>query len=116
MMRPLIRPLILSLAAASLVAAVASCGRQGDLERPGPLWSAQSKAEAAAQKRAQADAASNASAANRPIGPQNPAVTPYTPTEPARVAPIPGERTYPSGTPQEGAMPNPMGAGSPDTQ
>jgi predicted small lipoprotein YifL len=101
------RTLILCLAAASFVAAVAGCGKQGELDRPGPMWSAQSKAEAAAQKRAQADAASNAAAANRVIGPQNPATQPYTTTEPASVAPIPGERTYPSGTPQQGAVPNP---------
>ena len=113
MMRPLIRPLILGLAAASLITAVAACGKQGDLDRPGPMWSAKSKADYEAQKRAQADAASNAAAANRPIGPQNPAVTPYTSTEPARVVPIPGERTYPSGTPSEGAMPNPMGQAQP---
>ena len=110
MMRPLIRPLVLCFAAASLVGAVAACGRQGDLERPGPMWSAQTKAEAAAQKRAQADAASNAAAANQPIGPQNPATVPYTTTAPASVVPIPGERTYPSGTPQQGAMPNPSSA------
>lgn len=103
----MMRPLILSLAAASLVLAVGACGRQGDLDRPGPMWSAKTKAEYEAQKRAQADAASNAAAANQPIGPQNPAVVPYTTTAPASVAPIPGERTYPSGTPQEGAMPNP---------
>jgi predicted small lipoprotein YifL len=104
------RTLILYLAAASLCAAVAGCGKQGDLDRPGPMWSAQTKAEAAAQKRAQADAASNATAAGQPIGPQNPAVVPYTTTAPASVAPIPGERTYPSGTPQQGAMPNPSSA------
>jgi hypothetical protein len=105
------RTLILLLAAASLVAAgVAACGKQGDLDRPGPMWSAQSKADYAAQKRAQADAASNAAASNRVIGPQNPAALPYTTTAPASVAPIPGERTYPSGAPQEGAMPNPGAA------
>ena len=112
----MMRTLILALTAASLAAALAGCGKQGDLDRPGPMWSAQTKAEYAAQKRAQADAASNAAAANQAIGPQNPAVTPYTTTEPARVAPIPGERTYPSGTPQEGAMPNPMGQSTPDTR
>ena len=104
---PLIRPLVFSLAAGSLVLAVAGCGKQGDLDRPGPIWSAKSKAEYEAQKRAQAAAASNAAAANQPIGPQNPAVVPYTTTAPPSVAPIPGERTYPSGTPQQGAMPNP---------
>jgi len=107
------RTLILAAAGLSAVLAIASCGKQGDLDRPGPMWSAQSKAEYAAQKRAQADAASNAAAANQAIGPQNPAVTPYTTTQPARVTPIPGERPYPSGTPQEGALPNPMGQGQP---
>ena len=106
----MMRTLILFLATASLAVAVAGCGKQGDLERPGPMWSAQDKAEASAQKRAQADAASNATAAGKTIGPQNPAVVPYTTTAPASVAPIPGERTYPSGTPQEGAMPNPSSA------
>jgi predicted small lipoprotein YifL len=101
------RTFILTLAALSGVAAVAACGKQGDLERPGPMWSAQSKAEASAQKRNQADAASNAAAANQPIGPQSPAVVPYTTTDPLSSAPIPGERTNPSGAPQQGAMPNP---------
>ncbi len=109
----MMRTLILALAAASLIAGLAACGKQGDLDRPGPMWSAQTKAEYEAQKRAQADAASNATAAGKAIGPQNPAVKPYTTTEPARVAPIPGERTYPSGTPQEGAVPNPMGQPTP---
>jgi predicted small lipoprotein YifL len=101
------RTLILSAAALSFVVAVAGCGKQGDLDRPGPIWSAQTKAEAAAQKRAQADAASNAAAAGKTIGPQNPAVQPYTTTEPLSSAPIPGERTNPSGAPQQGAVPNP---------
>ena len=102
------RTLVLTLAALSLIAAaLAACGKQGDLDRPGPIWSAQSKAEAAAQKRAQADQASNAAAANRVIGPQNPAVQPYTTTAPLSQAPIPGERTNPSGSPNEGAIPNP---------
>ena len=79
------RTLILCLAAARFVAAVAGCGKQGDLDRPGPIWSAQDKAEAAAQKRAQADNASNAAAANRAIGPQNPAVQPYTTTDAAEL-------------------------------
>ena len=106
----MMRTLVLTLAALSGVAAVAACGKQGDLDRPGPIWSAQTKAEAAAQKRNQADAASNAAAANQPIGPQNPAMVPYTTTAPASVTPIPGERTYPSGTPQQGAVPNPSSA------
>lgn len=101
------RTLILCLAAASFVVAVAGCGKQGDLDRPGPIWSAQDKAQAAARKRDEAENASNAAAANRPIGPQNPAVQPYTTTAPLSSAPIPGERTNPSGSPQQGAIPNP---------
>ena len=101
------RTLVLVLAAAALAAPLAACGKQGDLDRPGPMWSAQTKAEYAAQKRAQADAASNATAAGKPIGPQSPAVQPYTTTEPIGSAPIPGERTNPSGAPQQGAIPNP---------
>ena len=59
------------------------------------------------EARARPTTASNAAAANRPIGPQNPAVQPYTNTAPPSSAPIPGERTNPSGSPQPGAVPTP---------
>ncbi len=38
-------------AGALLVAGLASCGRQGDLDRPGPLWGARAKADWAAAHR-----------------------------------------------------------------
>ena len=57
----------------------------------------------AAQQRAQAERASNATAANTTIPPQNPALTPYTDPGPVQDNPIPGERTNPSGSPN----PNP---------
>ncbi|HEY1750514.1 MAG TPA: hypothetical protein VGG29_04590 [Caulobacteraceae bacterium] len=93
------------LAAASVVMALASCGKQADLERPGPMWSARSKADNAAQKRAQADNASNAAAGNRVIGDQNPATRPYTDPGPIQQTPIPGEPTLPSGTPNPSGQP-----------
>jgi hypothetical protein len=98
----MIRTAAVALAGLSLIAALASCGRQSDLERPGPMWGAKSKAEYSAQKRAQAAAATNQSEANSVSEPQNPAIEPYTNPAPAHEVPIPGERTYPSGTPQTG--------------
>ncbi len=72
------------------------------------MWGAQSKAE---YRRPEARPGRRGQQRRRCepalTGPQNPAVQPYTTTDPASVAPIPGERTYPSGTPQQGAIPNP---------
>ena len=78
-----------------------ACGKQGELERPGPLWGPQAKADYAAQKRAQAAAASNAAMAGKPGQPPltGPGSDPYANTAPPALAPIPGERTYPSGAP-----------------
>ena len=95
----MMRPVIVALAGLSVIVALASCGKQADLQRPAPLWGAEAKADYAAQKRAQADNATNAAEANRPIGPQSPALRPYTDPSPAYQVPIPGERTYPSGSP-----------------
>jgi predicted small lipoprotein YifL len=96
------RTAILALAGLVLVAALASCGKQGDLERPGPMWGPKAKAEYSAQKRAQAARVDSESAANSIAEPQNPALEPYTTTTPTPEAPIPGERVYPSGAPQTG--------------
>jgi len=94
---------VLALAAIGLVLAggLSGCGKQGDLDRPGPLWGPKSKADYAAQKRAQAEAASNATAAGQPGQPPRtgPGSNPYANPAPPAQAPIPGERTYPSGAP-----------------
>jgi predicted small lipoprotein YifL len=95
----MMRAAIVTLAALSVVVALASCGKQADLERPGPMWGARAKADYAAQKRAQADNASNAAASNKVIGNQNPATQPYTDPGPIQQNPIPGEPTLPSGAP-----------------
>ena len=98
----MMRTAIIALAGISLVVALASCGKQSDLERPGPMWGAKTKAEYSAQKRAQAATADNEAAANSVAEPQNPAIEPYTNPAPAHDVPIPGERIYPSGSPQTG--------------
>jgi predicted small lipoprotein YifL len=105
------RNLSLAVVGLALIAVLAACGRQGELDRPGPLWGAKTKAEYSAQKRAQAQAASNAAAANQvePIPDQdmqpyaNPATTPHD-------EPVPGAPPSPTGSTQPGGViPNPFG-------
>ena len=95
------RVLALAILGPALAAALSACGKQGDLDRPGPLWGPKAKAEYAAQKRAQAEAASNAAEAGQPGQPpaSGPGSNPYANPAPPAQAPIPGERTYPSGAP-----------------
>lgn len=95
------RALAITLAGLALAASLAACGKQGDLDRPGPLWGPKSKADYAAQKRAQAEQASNAAQAGETGHPpaQGPGSNPYANPAPPALAPIPGERTYPSGPP-----------------
>jgi predicted small lipoprotein YifL len=106
----MIRTAIITLALLSVVAAIASCGKEGPLERPTqPVFGrAQDRAAVAAQQANEAAVASNAAEANRVIGPQAPALQPYTNVAPQRDMPLPGEPTPPSGEPQGGAVPNPM--------
>ena len=98
----MMRTLIVALAGLSLIAALASCGKQSDLERPGPMWGPKAKAEYSAQKRAQAAQVDNETQANSVAEPQNPALEPYENPAPASQVPIPGERVYPSGSPPTG--------------
>ena len=98
----MMRTAVLALAGLVLAAALASCGKQGPLDRPGPMWGPKARAEYSAQKRAQAARADSESAANSVAEPQNPALEPYTTTAPTPQSPVPGERVYPSGAPQTG--------------
>ena len=101
----MMRQIVYALAGLSLVVALISCGKQSDLQRPAPLWGAKAKAEWAAQKRAEAEKASNAAESNKVSPPQNPALQPYENPGPVQATPIPGEPTLPGG----GA--NPTGQG-----
>jgi hypothetical protein len=66
------------------------------------MWGPKAKADYSAQKRAQAAEATNQAMANSVARPQNPAIEPYTDPSPPHQVPIPGERVYPSGSPQTG--------------
>jgi predicted small lipoprotein YifL len=61
----MIRSLIALAAVLTLGAALAGCGKQGDLERPAPLWGAKAKAEYEAQQRQAAEARNQAQADNQ---------------------------------------------------
>jgi hypothetical protein len=91
------RTVIVALAGVALVAAMASCGKQAELDRPG--LGPKARAEYSAQKRAQAAQVDNETEANSVAERQNPAIEPYTNPAPASQVPIPGERVYPSGSP-----------------
>jgi hypothetical protein len=94
------RTVTIALAGMALVAALASCGKQADLDRP--VLGPKTRADYSAQKRAQAAQVDKETAANSVAAPQNPAIEPYTTTTPTPQAPIPGERVYPSGAPATG--------------
>ena len=100
----MMRSVIMVLAGLSMVVALISCGKQAELLRPAPLWGAKAKADYSSQKRAQADNATNAAQANKPIGPQSPALQPYTNPGPASEIPIPGAPTNP-GAPNPNTQP-----------
>lgn len=100
----MMRTTIVALAGLAVVAALASCGKQADLDRPDARWGPAARAEYSAQKRAQAAEATNQAAANSVAAPQNPALLPYTTTAPAAQTPVPGERVYPSGPPHTGGQ------------
>jgi len=108
-MKPLIR-------AAALVALVAlsGCGKQGDLERPAPLFGKDARAQYEAQKAAEAKA-SAAAAARRDGQPVDNSDNIKTTREvrdpaqvltPARSAPVVGAPSGPGGAPPSLTPPN----------
>ena len=101
----------LSILAAALLVAVslAGCGKQGDLERPAPLWSAKAKAEYAAQKRQQADVKTKEAQGNtiETLPDEGEGSNPFTNPAPPRTVPIPGQHQSPTENGQPGAFPNP---------
>jgi hypothetical protein len=90
-----------ALAGFTLTVALAACGERGELDRPASLWGPKSKADYAQAKRDQAEAASNSTAQGKAGQPpqSGPGADPYSNLAPPSQAPIPGERTNPSGSP-----------------
>ena len=86
----------LALAAAGLTAllALGACGKQGELERPAPLWGAKAKADYEAEQRAIAAAKAAGETAN--------------PAVPARTAPVPGTNPGPDASAPQGVLPDPF--------
>lgn len=88
--------------------ALGACGKQGELERPAPLWGDKAKAEYQAQKKREQEereaAAANGGSSTlvRP-GPGDPG----QPGVPARTAPIPGGPQDPGASGPPGVLPDP---------
>ncbi len=101
------RALIIAMAAALMAASLGSCGKQGGLERPGPLWGAKAKAEYEAQKRRQADVKTNEAQSNQAVPDEGPGSDPNVNPSPSRTQPIEGQRPNPFGVQQPGALPDP---------
>jgi hypothetical protein len=93
--------------------ALAACGKQGELDRPAPLFGERAKAQYQAEKRAAAAAktestgssANSQGIANSPYpdgsGSTDPAL------QPSRSSPTPGEPPNPAGTHSGGVLPDP---------
>ena len=87
---------------------LAACGKQGDLDRPGPLWGPDARARADAQSRANAASQPRTTAATRRATGQS-ANAPDDSTSvngngPAGTLPIEGDRPNPSGAPPGGSV------------
>jgi len=100
------RLFISALAMGALALSLTACGRQGDLDRPGPMWGAQAKAEYAAKKRHEADQKTNQAESNQ-IETLPGEGDPTTNPAPERSDPIQGQRPDPYGQAQPGALPDP---------
>jgi len=106
MMRQLL-PLILI---GALGGGLAACGKQGDLDRPGPLWGPKAKADYEAQKRKEADDQTRQSESDQRDTPAQggPGVDTTTLPAPPRSAPIQGQSPDPFKSQPQGAMPDPF--------
>ena len=91
------------LLAGAAALALAGCGKQGDLERPAPLWGAKRAQYEAEQRAAAAKAREAGNATAGQPGPDQPA----PPLLPPRSAPMPGSKSDPSASAPPGVLPDP---------
>jgi hypothetical protein len=92
----MIRPFAAFLLAGAAALTLSACGKQGELERPAPLWGA----KRAAYEREKAAEARAKEATSKP-GEAAP------PVMPARSAPMPGAKPDPSQSAPPGVLPDP---------
>ncbi|MFI4934908.1 MAG: hypothetical protein ACHP7N_09845 [Caulobacterales bacterium] len=94
----------------ALAASLSGCGKQGDLDRPGPMWGAKEKAAYEAQRRQQADQKTNAAQGDKieTLPDEGPGSDPNTNPAPPRTDPIQGQRPSPYDQGQPGAQPDPF--------
>jgi hypothetical protein len=98
-------PAIALTALAALV--LGSCGKQGELERPAPLWGAKAKAEYEAQRRKAGEQREDAQRdGTSPIPQPLPGDAGQT-SVPARTAPMPGAPPDPNASAPAGVLPHP---------
>lgn len=98
----MIRTLGTTVLAGALAVALSGCGKQGQLERPAPLWGAK-RAQYEAEQRAAAAKARENNANNATPGPDEPS----SPVMPSRSAPMPGAKSDPNPSAPPGVLPDP---------
>jgi hypothetical protein len=105
----MIRRLMIVSGAALIALCTSACGKQGDLERPAPMWGAKARAEYEAQKRQQADTKTREAQGNQidTLPDEGPGSDPYANPAPPRTQPIQGRQPSPLGEEQPGALPDP---------
>ncbi len=98
---------ILTIALFAASAGLSACGKQGELERPAPLFGAQAKAQYEADKKAEQAVSGNPNDPDavlaRRANDENRNTTPLPP----RTAPIRGQSPNPYGSAPQGALPDP---------
>ena len=100
----MIRPVTLATLAALAVSAagLSACGKQAELERPAPLWSAEKKAAFMAQRREGSAQANQPARANGTQENMDPASSNRT----TRAAPLGGTQNDPFGGPSNAGFPS----------
>jgi len=105
----MIRHLILIGCAVVAAAPLAACGKQGELERPAPMWGARARAEYEAQQREQADRKAREAQGNQieSLPDEGAGAVPNTNPAPPRTQPLPGARQDPFTPAPQGVLPDP---------
>lgn len=99
-----------ALAALAVAGLLAGCGKQGDLERPAPLWGAEAQARYRAERCGQAATPKDSADPTRtalPEGCGNDERLRTADPRPSRTVPIEGMSQNPTSVAPQGALPDP---------